>query len=221
MTKIGISSVMSIKNQSSVSIINQIQSRERAAECFFVIFATKNRNMNFDELILKRQSDRKYLPDPVSEEDVVKCLEAARMSPSACNAQPWKFVVVDDKAKLAEMADAAEGLGMNKFTHGVPVMVAVVLEKMNVSAKLGSLVKNKDYCMLDLGMAVEHFCLQAAELGLGTCIMGWFDEKRIAKLLDVPRGKRIPLIISLGHPDCPTRRKIRKSMEEISSWNSY
>ena len=132
-----------------------------------------------------------------------------------------KFVVVDDKAKLAEMADAAEGLGMNKFTHGVPVMVAVVLEKMNVSAKLGSLVKNKDYCMLDLGMAVEHFCLQAAELGLGTCIMGWFDEKRIAKLLDVPRGKRIPLIISLGHPDCPTRRKIRKSMEEISSWNSY
>ena len=53
------------------------------------------------------------------------------MSPSACNSQPWKFVVVDDKNKLAEMAEAAEGLGMNKFTHNVPVMVAVVLEKMN------------------------------------------------------------------------------------------
>lgn len=177
--------------------------------------------MDFDQLISKRQSDRKYLPDPVAREDVMKCLEAARMSPSACNAQPWKFVVVDDKAKLAEMADAAEGLGMNKFTHGVPVIVAVVLEKMNVSAKLGSLVKNKDYCMLDLGMAVEHFCLQAADLGLGTCIMGWFDEKRIAKLLNVPRGKRIPLIISLGHPDCPTRRKVRKPIGEVSSWNSY
>ena len=63
--------------------------------------------MDFDQLISKRQSDRKYLPDPVAREDVMKCLEAARMSPSACNAQPWKFVVVDDKAKLAEMADAA------------------------------------------------------------------------------------------------------------------
>ena len=177
--------------------------------------------MNFEELILKRQSDRKYLPAPVAKEDVLKCLEAARLSPSACNSQPWKFVVVDDRAKLTEMADAAEGLGMNKFTHGVPVMVAVVLEKMNASARLGSLVKRKDYCMLDMGMAVEHFCLQAADLGLGTCIMGWFDEKRIAKLLNIPRGKRIPLIIALGHPDGHTRSKIRKPLEEMSSWNSY
>ena len=177
--------------------------------------------MNFDELILKRQSDRRYLPDPLEKEDIMKCLEAARMSPSACNSQPWKFIVVDDKEKLAEMSEAAEGFGMNGFTRNVPVMVAVVLEKMNASARLGSLVKNKDYCMLDLGMAVEHFCLQAADLGLGTCIMGWFDEKRIARLLGVPRGKRIPLIIALGRPALSTRRKVRKTMDEISSWNSY
>ena len=177
--------------------------------------------MDFEELILKRQSDRKYAPGKVSTEDIMKCIEAARMSPSACNAQPWKFVVVDDRGKLNEMADAAEGMGMNKFTHGVPVMVAVVLEKMNFSAKVGSLVKNKDYCMLDLGMAVEHFCLQAADLGLGTCIMGWFDEKKIASLLGVPRRKRIPLIIALGHPEGPTRKKIRKPLEDMSSWNSY
>lgn len=177
--------------------------------------------MDFERLILTRQSDRRYMPDPVSREDVLKCLEAARMSPSACNSQPWKFIVVDDKAKLAEMADAAEGLGMNKFTRDVPVMVAVVLEKMNATARLGSLLKHKDYSMLDLGMAVEHFCLQAADLGLGTCIMGWFDEKRIARLLGVPRGKRIPLIISLGYPENPIRRKVRKPVEEMSSWNSY
>ena len=189
----------------------------------FAIFAPgqKKQDMNFEELILKRQSDRRYLPDPVAKEDLVKCLEAARMSPSACNSQPWKFVVVDDKAKLNEMADAAEGLGMNKFTHGVPVMVAVVMEKMNASARLGSLVKRKDYSMLDVGMAVEHFCLQAADLGLGTCIMGWFDERRIAKLLNIPRGKRIPLIIALGHPDGRTRRKARKPLDEMSSWNTY
>ena len=177
--------------------------------------------MDFERLILTRQSDRRYMPDPVPREDVLKCLEAARMAPSACNSQPWKFIVVDDKEKLMEMADAAEGLGMNKFTRGVPVMVAVVLEKMNATARLGSLLKHKDYSMLDLGMAVEHFCLQAADLGLGTCIMGWFDEKRIARLLGVPRRKRIPLIISLGYPENPTRRKVRKPVEEMSSWNSY
>ena len=128
---------------------------------------------------------------------------------------------MDDKAKLAEMADAAIGLGMNKFTLQVPVLVAVVQEPMNLSAKAGALAKDKDYSMMDLGMAVENFCLQAAELGLGTCIMGWFDEKRIKKLLGVPRSRRIQLLISLGHPDAPTRRKIRKPLEEISSWNNY
>ena len=177
--------------------------------------------MNFEELILKRQSDRRYLPDPVAKEDIVKCLEAARMSPSACNSQPWKFVVVDDKEKLAVMSEAAEGFGMNRFTHNVPVMIAVVLEKMNASARLGSLVKRKDYCMLDLGMAVEHFCLQAADLGLGTCIMGWFDEKRIKQILGVPDSRRVQLLISLGHPSGPTRVKARKPLDEISSWNKY
>lgn len=118
--------------------------------------------MEFSELVLKRQSDRKYAPKTVDRADVVKCLEAARMAPSACNSQPWKFVAVDDRAKLAELSDAAIGLGMNKFTVQVPVLVAVVQEPMNMEAKAGSVVKNKDYSMMDLGMAVEHFCLQAA-----------------------------------------------------------
>ena len=177
--------------------------------------------MEFSELIQKRQSDRKYKDEPVRREDIVKCLEAARLAPSACNSQPWRFVVVEDKAALKEMSEAAIGLGMNKFTAGVPVMVAVVQENMNLEAKAGALVKNKDYSMMDLGFAIDHFCLQAAELGLGTCIMGWFDEKKIKKLLGVPRRRRVQLLISLGWPDAPTRTKIRKPLEEISSWNKY
>lgn len=177
--------------------------------------------MTLQELLNKRQSDRKYAPKPVAREHIIKCLEAARLAPSACNSQPWKFIIVDDRTKLVEMSDAAIGLGMNKFTVQVPVLVAVVQEPMNLSAKAGALAKNKDYSMMDLGMAVEHFCLQAAELGLGTCIMGWFDEKRIKKLLGVPRSRRIQLLISLGYPDAPTRQKIRKPLEEISSWNEY
>ncbi len=177
--------------------------------------------MDFQELVLKRQSTRKYLPDNVDKKLIDKCIEAARLAPSACNSQPWHFVVVDDREKIRIMGEAAAGLGMNGFAAGVPVIVAVVLEKMNFTAKVGSMLKNKDYCMLDLGIAVEHFCLQAAEDGLGTCILGWFDERKVAKLLGVPKGKRIPLLITAGYPDCDIRKKVRKTTEEISSWNSY
>ena len=177
--------------------------------------------MFFSELILKRQSDRIYAPQPVAREHILQCLEAARMAPSACNSQPWKFVVVDEPSLLKQVSDASVGLGMNKFTAQVPVLVAVVQENMNLSAKAGLRVKEKDYSMMDLGMAVENFCLQAAEIGLGTCIMGWFDEKRIKEILGVPRSRRVQLLISLGHPAGQTRVKSRKPLEEISSWNKY
>ena len=175
--------------------------------------------MNLSELIQKRQSDRKYESRPVSREMVMKCLEAARLAPSACNSQPWKFVVVDDVALLPQMGAAAAGMGMNGFAREVPVIVAVVLEKMNLTARIGSVIKDKEYSLLDVGIAVEHFCLQAAELGLGTCIMGWFDEKKVKKLLGI-KGKRVPLLIS-GYPAGETRKKARKSLEEMSSWNQY
>ena len=176
--------------------------------------------MNLSELIQKRQSDRKYESRPVSREMVMKCLEAARLAPSACNSQPWKFVVVDDVALLPQMGAAAAGMGMNGFAREVPVIVAVVLEKMNLTARIGSVIKDKEYSLLDVRIAVEHFCLQAAELGLGTCIMGWFDEKKVKKLLGI-KGKRVPLLISLGYPAGETRKKARKSLEEMSSWNQY
>ena len=176
--------------------------------------------MNLSELIQKRQSDRKYESRPVSREMVMKCLEAARLAPSSCNSQPWKFVVGGDVALLPQMGAAAAGMGMNGFAREVPVIVAVVLEKMNLTARIGSVIKDKEYSLLDVGIAVEHFCLQAAELGLGTCIMGWFDEKKVKKLLGI-KGKRVPLLISLGYPPGEPRKEARKSLEEMSSWNQY
>lgn len=87
-------------------------------------------------------------------------------------------------------------------------------------AGIGSVIKDKEYSLLDVGIAVEHFCLQAAELGLGTCIMGWFDEKNVKKLLGIG-NRRVPLLISLGYPAAPTRKKARKDIEKMSSWNKY
>lgn len=178
-------------------------------------------DMDFYDLIQKRQSDRRYDASRQVDRDLVmKCLEAARLAPSACNSQPWKFVVVDQPDLKGQMAEAAAGMGMNRFATEAPVIVAVVLEKMNLTARIGSVIKDKEYSLLDVGIAVEHFCLQAAELGLGTCILGWFDEKKVKKLLGVDR-RRIPLLITLGYPAGATRPKSRKTLEEMSSWNKY
>lgn len=176
--------------------------------------------MDLLELINKRQSDRKYSSTPVDRQLIIKCLEAARLAPSACNSQPWKFVVVDSPELLPSMASAASGAGMNKFAHQCPVIVAVVLEKMNLTARIGSVIKDKEYSLLDVGIAVENFCLQAAELGLGTCILGWFDEKKVRKLLGIG-NKRVPLLITLGYAEGETRNKIRKSLDDMSCWNTY
>lgn len=176
--------------------------------------------MDFERLINVRQSDRKYSGRPVDRSLLIRCLEAARIAPSACNSQPWKFIVVDEPGLLAGMQEAAAGMGMNKWVSEAPVIVAVVLEKMNLTARIGSVIKDKEYSLLDVGIAVEHFCLQAAELGLGTCIIGWFDEKKVKKLLDIPK-RRVPLLISVGYSDSEHRKKVRKSLEEMSSWNRY
>ena len=142
-------------------------------------------NVSFAELAKKRQSDRKYKEQAVEKEKLIQCLETARISPSANNSQPWKFVVVDDIEKKNQIAEYTIGLGMNKFTRQCPVLVAVVLERQNFMSTIGSMIKNKDYSLFDLGIAVNQFCLQATDLGLGTCIIGWFDEKKIKKILGV------------------------------------
>ena len=126
----------------------------------------------------------------------------------------------DDYDKKEQIAESSIGLGMNKFTHQCPVIVAVVVEKQDFMTRLGGMIKNKEYSLFDVGIAVNQFCLQAADLGLGTCIMGWFDERKVKKILGIG-NRRVPLLISVGYPDSPTRKKIRKSLDEMSSWNEY
>jgi len=175
----------------------------------------------FKELINKRQSVRKYKTDAVPAQAIADCIEAARLAPSACNAQPWKFIVVDDGAHTKQVGEAAASSMMNKFCPHAPCIVAVVLEKPNLTSAIGSVLKDKEYTLIDIGIAAEHFCLQAAELGLGTCMIGWFDEKKVRQLLGIPKNKRIPLLITIGYPDDVQREKVRKNTEQIFSRNRY
>jgi nitroreductase len=179
---------------------------------------------SFIDLVKHRESVRAYKADPVPGSSVERCLEAARMAPSACNAQPWKFIVVDDPELKNALADATQDrfIPMNHFTKQAPVHIVVVREKANLTSNLGQVLKDKEYPLIDIGIAVEHFCLQAVEEGLGTCILGWFNEKKVKKLLGIPLKKRAELIITLGYPATPMiREKKRKSLGEIAVYNRY
>jgi nitroreductase len=109
---------------------------------------------------------------------------------------------------------------MNRFVTTAPVLVVVLVQTPPLVPRLAGYWKDKPYYLLDIGMAAEHFCLQAAELGLGTCILGWFDEDGVRRLLNLPRTQRIPLVITLGYPSDPTiRPKQRKPASEVWRWN--
>jgi len=182
-------------------------------------------DMTFTELILARQSVRRYANIPVEKEKVDQCLESARLAPSASNSQPWKFIVVDKEPLRTEVAKAtfSDIQLINKFTLQAPVLIVIVMEKAKLITRLAMLVKKKEWPLIDIGITAEHFCLQAAELGLGTCMIGWFDEDKIKTLLQIPSDNSIGLVISLGYAaeGYPQRTKIRKPIEEVVRYNKY
>jgi nitroreductase len=178
----------------------------------------------FLDMVRTRQSTRSYNSRAVEAEKVDRCIEAALLAPSACNAQPWKFIVVNDPILKNSLAEATQDriLPLNHFTRQAPVHVVIVREKANLTSAIGQAVKDREYPLMDIGIAAVHFCLQAVEEGLGTCMIGWFNEKKVRKLLSVPRNKRIELIITLGYPATDEiRPKKRKPREEVVAYNKY
>ncbi len=175
------------------------------------------------EIIRTRQSDRCYSDKAVEKEKLDRITEAGRMAPSACNSQPWKFIIVDDRQLLSQLAVAASAklIGMNSFVAQAPVQIAVVRENANMSSRVGATIKNKDYSLIDIGIASENICLQAHAEGLGSCMIGWFDEKMVKKLLKIPASKRVELLITIGYPAKETRDKRRRPSVEVISRNSY
>ena len=178
---------------------------------------------SFLELVQHRQSDRAYQDKPVEIEKIDRILEAARLAPSACNSQPWKFIVVTDPEKRLMVAEATASklLSMNHFTKQAPVQLVVIEESGNFTSSVGGWATNKHYPHIDLGIVAAHICLAATDEGLGSCIIGWCDGKKIQKALDIPKNKRVMMVILLGYAAKPLREKIRKTKEEIVSYDRY
>lgn len=177
----------------------------------------------FLELTKKRQSDRAYLDKPVEMEKLNRILQAAQLAPSACNAQPWKFIVVTDAEKRMQVAEATADkvLSINHFTRQAPVQIILIEEEANLTSKFGGWAVGKHYPHIDLGIVASHICLAATDEGLGSCIIGWCNEKKIRKILEIPDKKRVMLVILIGYTAQSLREKKRKKINEIVSFEKY
>ncbi len=175
----------------------------------------------FLNLVTLRQSTRAYRPDPVPRASIERCLEAARLAPSACNSQPWFFLVADTPIARQKLADAAFGgiYSAFKFAAAAPALIALVTERSRYAAAVAGWWRGEQYNLVDIGIAGEHFVLQAAAEGLGSCWIGWFNEKAVKHALALPRGSRVDILISLGYPaDTASRPKSRKPLDAIRQY---
>ncbi len=183
--------------------------------------------MTFKEMLEKRESCRAYSDKPVSRDDLMKLVEAGRLTPSGCNAQPWKFIVVDEpeaKEKLCDALVVKGGATGAPFRSQVPAFIILVEQK----AKLVPFAEeyygdSQRFAQGDIGMASLNMCYQALELGLSTCILGLNDQKKMEEYFGIPGGHEVRCVVAVGYSakDLPPRKKIRKPVEEICSFNQW
>ena len=178
----------------------------------------------FLALVRNRRSVRRYLDRPVEREKVMACLEAARLAPSAENVQPWRFLVIDDpEVKKRYAAAAFSGIyAFSQFAARAPVLIVILARPDLVANRIGKQIQGVTFYLIDIGIAGEHLALQAEELGLGTCWIGWFNSRATRRFFRIPRPYKIICLMALGYPEGkPGREKQRKSLAEIVRFNRF
>ena len=174
----------------------------------------------FIDLVRHRTSCRSYEPKPVPREHLELMLEAARLAPSACNKQPWRFAVVEDEAlRMLLINDTfLAGIPMKWATHAGAI-IALGMEKSAITHRIAPKISGVDYPLLDLGIAGEHLVLQAEELGLGTCWIGWIKPKEVRRIVGWPRSIEAVSLITVGWPSSEDRTpRPRLDADAISKW---
>jgi nitroreductase len=172
----------------------------------------------FSDLVHQRRSIRHYADKPVEIEKIQACVEAARVAPSAENVEPWRFIVLTDpEIKQSFCNDVFSGIyKYSQWASKAPVLI-VILAKLDILAnRIGKQIQGTNYYLIDIGIAGEHFVLQAEELGLGTCWIGWFNSKKARKILKISRSFKVVSLISMGYPSGQVLKdKKRLSLPEI------
>jgi nitroreductase len=184
---------------------------------------TKPTAMRVRDAIARRVSCRAYQPTPVPQAHLMQMLEAARLAPSACNAQPWRFAVVRDPDLRRRVVE--EGfLPGAKMTWAIdaPVHVVIGMERSFVTHRLAPSVSGVDYPWVDIGIAGEHLVLAATELGLGTCWIGWIKPRAVGKIVGWPASVKPVVVITVGYASDPNSAQLpasrRRPLAEMVRW---
>ncbi len=176
----------------------------------------------FKRLIEGRKSIRRYSDRPVEREVLLQCLEAARLAPSAENAQPWRFLVIDDPEVRARFSDKAfSGIyTVSKFAARAPVLILILARLSVLTHRIGRQVQNIHFHYIDIGIAGQQLVLQAEELGVGSCWIGWFNVRRARRFFRIPPKYKIISMLALGYYDKkPSRERKRKPLDAIAWFN--
>ena len=174
--------------------------------------------MNFNEIAQIRQSCRVYDSSrEVEEEKLFKILETARLSPSACNGQPYHITVCKGEA-AHKVAKSTQGMGMNKFASDAPVLIVISEKPYVKTAALGAKVKGIDYRSIDIGILAAYITAEAAAQGLGTCILGWLDSDKIREICSLDGDVKLVITLGYAKDGDALREKKRRPMDELVSY---
>ena len=164
------------------------------------------------EAIRKRYSCRAYQDKNIEKEKLNQILEAARLAPSAKNQQDWRFVVVTDKEKKHKLAEAANNQTFIENAGAIIVACSVSSEVMRCGQAVGP---------IDVAIALEHICLQAAQLGLATCWIGSFYPDKVRPIVGIPQDVAIIELMALGYPADKQKEPKREPMEKIVCYENW
>ena len=171
--------------------------------------------MNFTEIANNRQSCRNYDAErAVEQEKLDAILESARLSPSACNGQPYLMTVCRGESAKA-VAKATQGMGMNKFADNAPVLIVISEKPYVASAALGAKVKGNDYRSIDIGILAAYITAEATAQGLGSCILGWFDDAKLREICHLDAPARLVITVGYAKEGDKLREKRRKDMDDL------
>ena len=179
--------------------------------------------MNTIDCIKTRRSIRKFQDRPVRKDVIEDLVEAASYAPTWKNTQTTRYIAVTDpalKQKIAE--DCVMGFkGNTNSIVGAPVLiVTTIVHGRSGFERDGSYTTSKEdrWEVYDAGICAQTFCLAAHDAGLGTVIMGIFDEAKVAEVLDIPEGQIPSALIALGYPAQSPDAPKRKPVEDLLSF---
>lgn len=174
--------------------------------------------MKLDQILNARRSVRSFDSRPVNEKDIISIIEAARLSPSACDSQTWRFIFVTQREIIRKIChEAMRPVIPNKWLEQAPLVIVGCSQLDVIANRVGARVTGIEYYQIDLGIAMEHMVLKATELGLGTCWIGWFDETHVKGILGIPKKIKVSALLAVGYPkETPVKKRKRKPTEKIA-----